>query len=481
MAQVKDSSSVSSIARSLVLFVHGFSSSEECWRKLIGLMETDNRITAKYKLDTFSYSTAKFELNPLRRIPSLKEVACALDDFIQKKFSSDYPEHFTDLTLVGHSMGGLVIQTYIAGKLGQRGEGRELGIVRQVMMIATPNRGSITIQSIRTLLSRVTSNPQEECLKVFNPEIDEVSRTIEESVIDATMPDDHAWPISFHVFWGSNDNVVPQASARAAFAVSTELPGDHFTVIQPDNIDDDRYQKVASALLQPAGHKHIFEINTYITSVEVRPLMPGAQEYLAEYGNQKRIITSDNFARLTRSVEFAETNICKDRLRFNYRCNSEGYLKQIMFFSPIKPWEKGPKNEAAKDEVGRYESSRGTEVTFEIIPEKSRTFTQELEIWRGFDQGRRDLHFHLGNCIRCGVYRFSVDLNAYLQAGWTVTRKPQLFIFPYDAGCGDLCAERQRSHPVTHQREDPSGKWIWEIEDFRGGVVDAIWDVVPPV
>jgi len=64
-------------------------------------METDDRITAKYKLETFSYSTAKFELNPLRRIPTLKEVACALDDFIQKKFSSAYPEHFTDLPLVG--------------------------------------------------------------------------------------------------------------------------------------------------------------------------------------------------------------------------------------------------------------------------------------------------------------------------------------------------------------------------------------------
>ena len=142
---------------------------------------------------------------------------------------------------------------------------------------------------------------------------------------------------------------------------------------------------------------------------------------------------------------------------------------ETMSFSPKQSWEKGPINVAAKDEVGRYESSRGTEVTFEIIPQAGRTYTQALEIWKGFDQERRDLHFHLGNCLRCAVYRFSVDLTAYVRAGWTVTRKPE------------LCANRKRNNPVTPASVGPLGVWSWEIPDFREGVVDAVWDMAPPV
>jgi len=204
-------------------------------------------------------------------------------------------------------------------------------------------------------------------LRVFSPEIGEVTRIIEERVIAATTRDDHQWPIPFHVFWGNSDNVVPQALARASFEVANPLSGDHFSVLKPDTLEDDRYQKIADALLHPAGHKHVFEIKTYTTAVEVQPLAPGAQDCVAEYGDQKRLFKSDNFARLVRSVEFATTNV------------------------------------AATDEIGRYESSRGTEVTFEIIPQAGRTYTQALEIWKGFDHGRRDLHFHLGNCLRCAV------------------------------------------------------------------------------
>lgn len=481
LSQVDNSSETSSKSLSLALFVHGFSSSRLCWKPLLDLMAKDSRISGKFKLEPFGYFTAKVDLNPLRRIPTLKEIACDLDDFIKKRLSADYPERYTDLTLIGHSMGGLLIQEYIAMKLGQPGESRDLGIIRQVLLIATPNRGSITLETARDLFSRFINNPQDECLRVFSPEIDEVTRIIEERVIAATTRDDHQWPIPFHVFWGNSDNVVPQASARASFEVANPLSGDHFSVLKPDTLEDDRYQKIADALLHPAGHKHVFEIKTYTTSVEVQPLAPGAQDCVAEYGDQKRPFKSDNFARLVRSVEFATTNICTDRYRFNYRANIEGFLVETMSFSPKQSWEKGPINVAAKDEVGRYESSRGTEVTFEIIPQAGRTYTQALEIWKGFDQGRRDLHFHLGNCLRCAVYRFSVDLTAYVRAGWTVTRKPELFVFPDDTGCSELCANRKRNNPVTPASVDPLGLWWWEIPDFREGVVDAVWDVAPPV
>jgi len=58
--------------------------------------------------------------------------------------------------------------------------------------------------------------------------------------------------------------------------------------------------------------------------------------------------------------------------------NIEGFLVETMSFLPKQSWKKGPINVAVKDEIGRYESSRGTEVTFEIIPQAGRTYTEDL-------------------------------------------------------------------------------------------------------
>ena len=149
--------------------------------------------------------------------------------------------------------------------------------------------------------------------------------------------------------------------------------------------------------------------------------------------------------------------------------NIEGFLVETMSFLPKQSWKKGPINVAAKDEIGRYESSRGTEVTFEIIPQAGRTYTQALEIWKGFDQGRRDLHFHLGNCLRCAVCRFSVDLTPYVRAGRTVTRKPELFVFPNDTGCSELCANRKRNNPVTPGKRRSLGRVVVGNPRFSRG------------
>ena len=52
---------------------------------------------------------------------------------------------------------------------------------------------------------------------------------------------------------------------------------------------------------------------------------------------------------------------------------------------------------------------------------------------------------------------------------WTVTRKPELFVFPDDTGCSELCANRKRNNPVTPASVDPLGVWSWGNPRFSRG------------
>ena len=130
------------VQRRLVVFVHGFGSSKSCWSKLLELLESDPDIAACYDLACFEYPTSWFNLRFARRIPRLLEIARGLAGFLESNDLRAYRE----VVLVGHSQGGLVIQSYLADKLG-RGLVEDLYRMRLVMLIATPNLGS-------TLLSR---------------------------------------------------------------------------------------------------------------------------------------------------------------------------------------------------------------------------------------------------------------------------------------------------------------------------------------
>ncbi len=122
--------------KGIVVFVHGFGSSPACWDNLINLLDEDPLIAGTFLLDrTFQYPTTWFNFSPLTRIPRLQECAEALKSHLRKAKFADY-----EITLVGHSMGGLVIQAYLAKAFRER-NGPELKNIRQALFIATPTTG----------------------------------------------------------------------------------------------------------------------------------------------------------------------------------------------------------------------------------------------------------------------------------------------------------------------------------------------------
>ena len=115
----------------------------------------DDGIMERYGLAWWEYPTKWIAANLLGRIPRLKEIGYALGDEI------DSPRYRgRELTLVGHSQGGLVIQSWFEHVLS-RGEARKLKAVRQAIFFATPSLGSTAGFNLRRFLSKLFTNPQE--------------------------------------------------------------------------------------------------------------------------------------------------------------------------------------------------------------------------------------------------------------------------------------------------------------------------------
>ena len=182
---------------------------------------------------------------------------------------------------------------------------------------------------------------------------------------------------------------------------------------------------------------------------------------------------SDNFAQITRKVCFSSKDHCVDLFRFNYQTNERGYLVANVDMQPREFGEAVPPNMAL---TMRSAISARVEPKRLINSYLNLDHSQTLRIWNGFNAGGRDVHFHTGNNFRCGQYRFGVDLTAYVAAGWKIS-EPQLFISPWDTGEHSIGEQRLPENHVLGTGQSQAGTWTWLISNFRGGVVDAVWDV----
>jgi len=460
--------------RSLVVFVHGIESdSQKCWGDLLSLMKKDTAITSAFDLLPFDYSSrvesTLFHLS--RKAPEYGVIAKEFEGFLNLNFTSAYNELF----LCGHSQGGLIIQDWLIRRLN-KGEGRKLR-VREILLFSTPTLGSDFGGSARRLMFGLIHNPQEESLRPFDLNVADTRRSIETQVMGASACDDRNCPIPIVSFWGETDGIVRSASAEASFENFVVLPGDHSSILHPKFLTRESrvYQELTGALLKPEGHRHVYEIDSYETTVAVSPLTGDQQAFIAKRRGVASTERSDNFAQVTRKVCFSSKNHCVDLFRFNYQTNDKGYLVASVDMQPREPGAAVPPNMALKDEVGDFSAS-GTETTYKFVPQPGRCHSQTLRIWNGFNAGGRDVHFHTGNNFRCLQYRFVVDLTAYVAAGWKIS-EPQLFISTWDTGEHSIGEQRLPENRVLGTSQSQAGTWTWLIPNFRGGVVDAVWDV----
>ncbi len=449
--------------KALALFIHGFGSSGECWKSLLGFLRQNPAITALYELKTWDYPTKWIELNIAGRIPRLEEIA--------EKLQGDLglPEYRNrEITLVGHSQGGLVIQTYFAVLLKDQ-QANRLRKIRQAIFIATPTEGSTTAMSARLLLSTLFTNPQELALRVHNPECADTRRRVREHIVGATRDSATEWRVPIHAIYGLQDSVVPESSAKGVFDNTVSVPGNHFSVLQPTKNGDGCYPHLTQLLLEPGGHTHRFEVKNYEVSVRIEP---NAEKTITVSDSKgSHLVTYDNYALMTRRICFAASNRCRDSFAVSYATNKLGYLVGRVSLA----------NEAPVLEQGRAKRS-GTYFRFDFTPETEKEYTVEVEvdIFNGFPPSEYDVHFHPSSYnSRLWRLSYELDLSAFLAAGYVFSTAPACYVQPKDVECGELCRQRRHEHFWPADPGSPEGVYRWTLPDTPIGVVDLVWDFAP--
>ncbi|WP_405705880.1 alpha/beta fold hydrolase [Streptomyces xanthophaeus] len=226
-----------------VVFVHGFNSGPKVWDRFLSLIEEDADLDF-VDTRTLRYATGFTRLRPDRALPSLSTVADHLKTLLETERAP------RPLVLVGHSMGGLVIQRWLVRMLAE-GRGRELARIRRVVLLACPNAGSDLARGARRQL--LGGNPQERQLRTLDEDVRDTHTAVLRDIVGADAVSERTCPIPFSVYAAESDAVVPRASAQGAFPRSGVLPGDHFSVVQPRSRDHASYSTLRHLLREEAS------------------------------------------------------------------------------------------------------------------------------------------------------------------------------------------------------------------------------------
>jgi pimeloyl-ACP methyl ester carboxylesterase len=450
----------------LLLFVHGFCSDHTTWDPMLRFFRHDKSMYAQYELATVDYKTELMARPVMDRLPTVDEIGALLDRRVREAMYDPTTglNRYIDVTLIGHSMGGLAIKAMLTSML-EKGRGREFTFIRQAIFFATPHFGSMVMEGFRSLIGKVISNPQDKLLRGFNDEIARLHANTERRIVRAKERGTDKYPLPMTAFWGMEDNIVPQTSAQGMFDVTLPLPGDHLEVHCPTELVPDAYRALVEALEHPHGHPAIFEVALFRYSASVKPLPPGTTRNVQLLGGSKTIVT-DNEARVTREVTFSINNECNDAFELKYRTNNAGHIAQQL----------NPTMEMRNDHRSAYQET-GTTVNYGVPAARGNKFALNMTVLNGFSIGNRNFHQHATNKCYFRRIRFELDLTAYLAQGWQVVDPPKLYYHETDSDDHELCTQRDwcKEDPVSEY--SASGKWSWELEFITNGVIDLRWDV----
>lgn len=232
---------VMTTSRFALVFVHGLFSSARTWDRFVQLIRADPALEDVEVL-RFSYPSPKFNFNPMKRIPNFNVLADSLRTYLEVDAAP-----YSNLILVGHSQGGLIIQRYLSRMVGA-GRARELSKVRLIVLFACPNSGSEIFLVFRRIV-RFWKHPQEAELRPINEAVTEAQQAVLNHIVFATKLTSDQCPIPVIAYAGDSDNIVTPTSARSVFPTTGVIPGDHFTIIQPDSATNRSYTALRFNLL----------------------------------------------------------------------------------------------------------------------------------------------------------------------------------------------------------------------------------------
>jgi alpha/beta hydrolase family protein len=261
-----------------LVLIHGFWSSQATWDRLITRLESDPDL-AGLRIHAFPYESPKLRWPLSRaRIPDYNDIGQSLPSYLKTVAPGTTP-----IAIVTHSQGGLILQRFLAWMLTE-GRGRELARIRLVMMLSCPNEGSGYARSIRAVVG-LRHHPQAGQLEVLDHEVGAARGIVLHQVVHATTIDARNCRIPVYVYSGRTDNIVRRESAHSVFPNAEVLPGDHFSILEPDTLGHLTVPTIKSRLLA-----NLIPVSLGVDSsaTERPPFEPRALSYVYAQGPDGR-------------------------------------------------------------------------------------------------------------------------------------------------------------------------------------------------
>lgn len=227
-----------------VVFVHGLFSGKDVWRQFARLLAEDPDLHVEPEY--FVYDSPFAARRPDRTVPDPNDLGDQLRAFLDVRYTGDHA-----VVLVTHSQGGLIAQRYLSRSL-REGRGHTLAPLRGVVMYACPNAGSDFFGILRRMLGVFWKNAQVRQLEVFCRDVMETERHIATHVVNASENGNWQWRLPVYSYGAASDRVVRARVARGNFTDGAVLPGDHFSVVRPDNRSHESYRVLKRHLLEVA-------------------------------------------------------------------------------------------------------------------------------------------------------------------------------------------------------------------------------------
>lgn len=244
--------------KSLVLLAHGFTGKQiDTWGDFPSLLREDDALR-NFDIHCWEYPTSlgmsyflsKLQGHFRRNDPAISTLGQGLRTELDY-----YAEGYDRIVLVGHSMGGLVIQSFIIEEI-LRGRTEHLDRLTDVLLYGTPSGGLVKARMASFLKNQIAD------MSDYGPFIQNLRSEWKRWVDE--QRDDEGSPARFQLTLvaGLEDSFVPRDKVLGPFdyALKNEIPGDHSTLVKPTSREDLSYVILKKRLTHGSLTRHEREL-----------------------------------------------------------------------------------------------------------------------------------------------------------------------------------------------------------------------------
>ena len=211
--------------KTLLLLVHGFSSSPDTFSDISALINSDEELVKKYDIKYFAYSTGVHNRN------SPKVAAENLSTIINYKY-----RNYNKIVIMAHSLGGLIARQYIVNEFL---DGRRTKVTK-IINFASPHLGAQMAKTFNFLGNNHLKSlaPDSEYIRDLLKNWQKVVATRAIETINLVADE---------------DNIVSRLSAEGANWFDRSIPiefTDHSTIVRPQSAETMSYIVLRSILLE---------------------------------------------------------------------------------------------------------------------------------------------------------------------------------------------------------------------------------------